>query len=187
MVRSVNVATANPSVERANLCVTPSAASTCFTRRNLGQALIWGAAGGLAFGLYTYIVFGAGQSAPPLLLAQVAVGVPVWLLIMSPFQEFLFRGWLQPRLQAALGRWMGIVIASLAFALWHYFPPLEGTMTSTLPISTPIGVVSAAGLGLLMGYLYDRTQNMVAPWLGHALAGLALVLIGTMTFLQYNP
>ena len=106
---------------------------------------------------------------------------------MSPFQEFLFRGWLQPRLQAALGRWPGLVAAALAFAGWHYFPPLEKTMTSTLPVSTPLGTVSAVALGLLMGYVYDRSRNMVAPWLGHALAGMALVLTGTLSFVHYTP
>lgn len=27
---------------------------------------------------------------------QLAVGVPIWLLLTSPFQEYFFRGWLQP-------------------------------------------------------------------------------------------
>jgi len=42
-----------------------------------------------------------------------------------------------------------------------------------------------AGMGFLLGYIFQRTGNMVAPWLAHVLAGLALVLTGAMTFVQY--
>lgn len=106
---------------------------------------------------------------------------------MSPFQEFFFRAWLHPRIQAGLGRWPGILATSLGFALWHFCPPLEGTTTSTLPVTTPWGFASAAALGVVMGWAYDRTDNLAAPWLGHAIAGLALVASGTVTFVHYMP
>lgn len=158
-----------------------------FTRRNAGAAVGWGVVSGVLFGLFTLAVYGVSRPMPPLLAVQIAIGLPVWLLFMSPFQEFLFRGWLQPHLQVALGRWPGLMTASLAFTLWHFFPPLAGTLTATLPIHSPSGLLSALVLGVVMGYGYDRTRNMLAPWLGHAIAGLALVFIGMMTFLQYTP
>jgi len=80
-----------------------------------------------------------------------------------------------------------LVITSLAFTLWHFFPQFEGTLTATLPLSSPIGVVSVVLLGLLLGYIHQRTENIVAPWVAHAIGGLALVLIGRMTFIQYVP
>jgi membrane protease YdiL (CAAX protease family) len=40
-------------------------------------------------------------------------------------------------------------------------------------------------MGLLLGYVFQRTGNIVAPWLAHVLAGLALVLTGAMTFVQH--
>jgi membrane protease YdiL (CAAX protease family) len=40
-------------------------------------------------------------------------------------------------------------------------------------------------MGVLLGYAFQRTGNIVAPWLGHVIAGLTLVLNGTMVFLQY--
>jgi len=34
-------------------------------------------------------------------------------------------------------------------------------------------------------YRHERTGNIVAPWLAHVLAGLALVLTEAMTFVQH--
>jgi membrane protease YdiL (CAAX protease family) len=106
---------------------------------------------------------------------------------MSPFQEFFFRGWLQPRLQILTGKWVGLGTTSLAFALWHYFPQLEGTPTTTLPLGSTLGLLSIVLAGLLFGYIYQRTENIFAPWLAHAIAGITLVLIGEMIFIQYIP
>lgn len=118
---------------------------------------------------------------------QLAVGIPIWILITSPFQEFFFRGWLQPRFQDAIGKWTGLFVTSLCFMVWHFLPPFEGTATSVVPITSVGGILSTFGLGMLWGYLFQRTENIVAPWLAHALAGIALVLIGMMSFIQYTP
>ncbi len=159
-----------------------------FTGRGRASALLWGAGVGVLWLLYGYVAFRADSPAQPswLLAVQVGVAFPVWLLILSPAQEFFFRGWLQPRLEAVLGRWPGLLAATLAFTLWHFFPPLEGTVTSTLPLSSPLGVASTVVLGLTLGYVYQRTRNILAPWLAHAIAGIGLVLGGTMTFVQYR-
>ena len=74
-----------------------------------------------------------------------------------------------------------------AFTAWHAFPPLEGTPTATLPLSSLLGILSTLGLGVLLGYVYQRTENIAAPWLAHALGGIGLVLIGQMVFLRYVP
>jgi len=102
---------------------------------------------------------------------------------MSPFQEFLFRGWLQRRFQDALGLWPGLIVTSISFALWHLYPPFE--QAQIVPIMSVSGMLFTTGMGLLFGYIFQRTGNIVAPWLAHALAGLALMLTGSMTFVQY--
>ena len=158
-----------------------------FTRRNLRQALLWGVGAGLVFTLYIYISLPEEPSFTPMLVLQLAVGIPLWLLIMSPFQEFFFRGWIQPRFQDAMGKWIGLVVTSFCFALWHLFPPFEGTPTSTIPVSSVSGFLSTLALGLLMGYVFQRTDNIVAPWLAHALAGISVVFFGMMSFIQYTP
>lgn len=158
-----------------------------FSRRNLLSALAWGLAAGIVWSVYTYVFFRQGRRLPPLWGLQVAFALPMWLLVMSPFQELFFRGWLQPRLQALTGRWAGLGVTALAFTLWHYFPQLEGTPTTTLPLGSPLGLLSIFLAGLLFGYIYQRTENILAPWLAHAIGGITLVLIGEMSFIQYVP
>lgn len=158
-----------------------------FTKRNLSKALWWGLGIGIVWGVYTYAVFRGGEPLPPLWGLQVVIALPIWLLVLSPFQEFFFRGWLQPRFQVTLGKWWGLVVTSLAFTFWHFFPQLEGTMTATIPLSSFVGIVSIFAAGLLFGYVYQRTDNIMAPWLAHAVGGIALVLIGRMSFVQYTP
>jgi membrane protease YdiL (CAAX protease family) len=158
-----------------------------FSRRHLSSALIWGVVAGVIWAVYTYIFFRQDSPLPPLWGLQVAIAFPIWLLVMSPFQEFFFRGWLQPRLQAVMGKWGGLGITALVFTLWHFFPQLEGTSTTTLPLSSALGLASIVVAGLLFGYIFQRTENILAPWLAHAIGGIALVLIGEMSFIQYKP
>jgi membrane protease YdiL (CAAX protease family) len=156
-----------------------------FSKRNLLPTLMWGFIAGVLWAVYTYLFFRQDSPLPPLWILQVVLAFPIWLLVMSPFQEFFFRGWLQPRLGIVFGKWPGLVITSLAFTLWHFFPQLEGTATATLPLSSPLGVISTFAAGLLFGYLFQKTENILAPWLAHAIGGIALVLIGGMSFIQY--
>lgn len=111
----------------------------------------------------------------------------MWLLVLSPFLELLYRGWMQPRVQRALGRWPGLLATSLAFTLWHLFPGFAGSGTATLPLTSLLGIASTFLAGVLFGYLRDRTDGVIAAWLAHAIGGLGLVLIGRMAFLTYVP
>jgi membrane protease YdiL (CAAX protease family) len=42
-----------------------------------------------------------------------------------------------------------------------------------------------AVMGLVFGYIFQRTGSIIAPWFAHVLTGLTLVLSGAMTFVQY--
>ena len=158
-----------------------------FSKRNLTSALIFGGVAGVIWAAYTTIFFRQDSPLPPLWGLQVAIAFPIWLFVMSPFQEFFFRGWLQPRLQLVMGKWGGLGLTAFAFTLWHFFPHLEGTSTSTLPLGSTLGLASIFLAGLLFGYIFQRTENILAPWLAHAIGGIALVLIGEMSFIQYIP
>jgi hypothetical protein len=65
-----------------------------FSKRNLSSALVWGLGAGLTWAVYTSIFFRQGNPLPPFWGLQVAIAFPIWLLVMSPFQELFFRGWL---------------------------------------------------------------------------------------------
>jgi hypothetical protein len=54
-----------------------------FTRRNLGQALLWGVGAGLVTSLIGFLT-AEERSFAPMLGLQLGVGIPIWLLIMSP-------------------------------------------------------------------------------------------------------
>jgi len=158
-----------------------------FRRGNLAKAVLWGIGAGLATSIYIYLIFGRNRDIPEMVGLQLIVGTPIWFLVMSPFQEFFFRGWLQPKLQLGIGKWKGLLLTSACFTLWHFFPPFVGTPTSIVPITSLIGTISAFLLGVIFGYVFQRSNNIVAPWIAHALAGVATVSMGLMSFLQYSP
>ncbi len=73
-------------------------------------------------------------------------------------------------------------------------PPNNGSSDSGLtapvqaqivPIMSVFGMVFTTAMGLVFGYIFRRTGNIIAPWLTYVLAGLTLVLSGAMTFVQY--
>jgi len=152
-----------------------------FTRRNIGQALLWGAGTGAL--LMVAVWFTTEHKLAPFFALQLIAGIPMWVLIMAPFQEFFFRGWLQPRFEKSLGLWLGLVVTSVSFAAWHLFPPFE--QAQIVPVMSVFGMAFSTAMGLAFGYIFHRTGNIVAPWLAHVLAGLTLVLSGAMTFIQY--
>jgi membrane protease YdiL (CAAX protease family) len=152
-----------------------------FTRRDIGQALLWGLGTGVLLMVVIWIT--TEHKLAPFFMLQLVVGIPIWLLVMSPFQEFFFRGWLQPRFEKSLGAWPGLAVTSLGFAVWHLCPPFE--QAQIVPIMSVFGMTFTTAMGLVFGYIFRRTGNIISPWLAHVLAGLTLVLSGAMTFVQY--
>ena len=90
-----------------------------------------------------------------------------------------------PRFRLSLENGPGCLLLPRLSLYGIFFPPLEGTPTSVLPLSSFTGILSMILAGLLFGYIYQRTQNIIAPWLAHAISGITLVIIGWMSFLQY--
>jgi membrane protease YdiL (CAAX protease family) len=152
-----------------------------FTKHNLRSALLWGIVTGILASIIGVAVV-PQRSPTPRLGLQLAIGIPIWALIASPFQEFFFRGWLQSRFGNTLGKWWGLLVANACFTLWHYFAPFVGR--STVPLETPIGALSTFGAGLMYAYSFQRTRNIIAPWLAHVLTGITFIVVGAMDFTQ---
>lgn len=76
----------------------------------------------------------------------------------------MIRGWKQPRLQGLLGR----------------SPSRWSPRTAAVRHRDVFDLFAGPWVRL-------TTDSMIAPWLGHALAGLAIVAVGKMAFLQYTP
>ncbi|SNR39053.1 CPBP family intramembrane glutamic endopeptidase [Halorubrum vacuolatum] len=100
-------------------------------------------------------------------LAMIVVSI----LVVGPVEEFLFRGVVQGGLRRAFDAAPAILLASLIFGLIH-FPAVAGTDIERLAY---VGVV--IGLGCVLGYLYERTDNILIPGLAHGLYNAAIYAV----------
>jgi membrane protease YdiL (CAAX protease family) len=76
----------------------------------------------------------------------------------------------------------GLLVATACFTLWHYCAPFVGR--TTVPLDTPVGALSTFGAGLVYAYAFQRTRNIIAPWLAHVVTGIAFIVVGAMDFTQ---
>jgi uncharacterized protein len=118
---------------------------------------------------------GQGGSNPLLQLALesqngVALGIFFFTAaIAAPFfEEILFRGFLLPSLTRYLPVWGSILISSLLFAIAHL------SLSEILPLTA---------LGIVLGVVYTRSRNLLAPMLLHSLWNsgtlLSLFILGS--------
>jgi membrane protease YdiL (CAAX protease family) len=118
---------------------------------------------------------GQGGSNPLLQLAlesrdHIALGILFFTAsIAAPFfEEFLFRGFLLPSLTRYIPVWGAIGASSLLFAAAHL------SVSEILPLTA---------LGIVLGIIYTRSRNLLAPMLLHSLWNsgtlLSLFLLGS--------
>ncbi|GAA2177947.1 hypothetical protein GCM10009847_06020 [Leucobacter tardus] len=88
-------------------------------------------------------------------------------------EELFYRRWLQTRLEAGLGPWPGIAVASLAFALMH----LGSHGSGAIAVDIARVVVSQGSFGLLMGVLWWRYRNFAAIVTAHLIVNGWPVLV----------
>ena len=148
-----------------------------------GQWFLWGL-GGYCVALPIVIVVslinqqlwqGQGGSNPLLQLAlegqdSLALGIFFFTAaIAAPlFEEFLFRGFLLPSLTRYLPVWGSILASGFLFAVAHL------SLSEILPLFA---------LGVVLGVVYTRSRNLLAPMLLHSLWNsgtlLSLFLLGS--------
>lgn len=94
-------------------------------------------------------------------------------LIAPLLEELLFRGVLQTSLLRLLGerRWVAILITAALFSVTH------------LPVVPWQNLVPLFVLGLVFGYLYERTGSMLTPILSHA----GFNLVNLITVITTSP
>lgn len=98
--------------------------------------------------------------------------VPVTLLFVAPAEEFIFRGLVQGLFRRAYGVLPAVVIASALFGVSHYIAlGGEGSKLAYLAV--------AAMLGVILGLLHERTENLLVPILVHG------VYNAVIFYLQY--
>ncbi|MET7280179.1 CPBP family intramembrane glutamic endopeptidase [Kribbella sp. NPDC005582] len=86
-------------------------------------------------------------------LALVIVG---GFLANSVLEEVFYRRWLQTRWEQRLGPWPAILIASIAWAVWHV--TLQGRGEFGIDLASVL--VNQGVQGLFLGYLWSRYRRM---------------------------
>lgn len=108
------------------------------------------AAADVAIGDNAAVTVGAGE--PGYLLTMVGFS----LFVVGPAEELLFRGVVQGRLRETWGVWPAILVATVLFGLSH--ASVSGGLGGVVAY-----ILTATLLGVLLGYLYERTDNIVVP------------------------
>lgn len=115
------------------------------------------------------------QDRPEIMLYMI----PLSLVFIGPGEELLFRGIVQTRLVGAYGETIGIVVTSVVFAAAHvpaYYG--EGVVISLAVLFL---------LSLVIGWLYERTDNLVVPALVHGIYNAVLFLAVYVYITQELP
>jgi membrane protease YdiL (CAAX protease family) len=134
---------------------------------------------GLTIGLPVFIVV-AALSVPwaqwqyrvgDLSLQRVLPWIP-WILLFvlanSINEELLFRGLFLQKLKPFLGAFPANLCMAIPFAMLHIGVDYSRNALLLLALLLP--------LGLLLGYVMQKTRGMLAPWLIHASMDIAVVL-----------
>lgn len=95
------------------------------------------------------------------------------LLVVGPAEETLFRGVIQNRLRESLSKIPAILIASALFAAAHVFALAGGGSATGIAITMSVLFVTSLGLG----WIYEYTENLVAPALLHGFHNSVVVIV----------
>lgn len=102
-----------------------------------------------------------GRDHPRLMLYML----PLAVLVIGPTEELLFRGAIQGLLRRAYTAGPAIVLASVFFALAH-----ASALTAAATLPAKVATLSAIlVLSLVLGGVYEYTDNLVVPALVHGL------------------
>ena len=152
-------------------------------RSTWGWSVLVGVAVFIGSTLLGYLMQLAGSEPVPTNMALVEEAARHWpvvlvlfAVVLAPaYEELLFRRVLFGRFLAAGRPWLGLVLASVAFALVHEVPGLSA--------NPPLAVLQLwlvyGGMGAAFAWLYWRTGTLWAPIIAHALNNsMALVVHG---------
>lgn len=106
--------------------------------------------------------------------------IPVMILLVGPIEELMFRGYLQGSIRNVTSNiHIPVGLAALLFGLIH-LPAIGGIGFDAVPY-----ILIVISLGSVLGYAYEKTENIVVPMLGHGIYNSLIMLIG-YTSVKYN-
>jgi membrane protease YdiL (CAAX protease family) len=148
-----------------------------FKLQNIGTSLLKGAA--------LYLVFGGSMLLSEYLLIQGFTGQPIVIsfdtlafLSAIPFhtlcvgisEEGFFRGYMQTHLEKHYTFRKAILIQALAFGVWHFV----WNISPFNPLDMAVYIATTCFWGLLVGYFYGKSRNLIPLFLTHGLWNSAI-------------
>lgn len=111
-------------------------------------------------------VIAVGRDNPAFFLYMI----PVSLLLVGPMEELLFRGTVQGLLRRTWGPAAAVVAASALFGVVHW--------VALLGTGSKVGYVAiAAALGLILGGVYELSDNVAVPAAVHGVYNAVLFAV----------
>jgi uncharacterized protein len=104
---------------------------------------------------------------PNVSFALLMVGALGFVIVNATFEEVIWRGVLQHDLDATFGHRVAIVLQAASFGLQHAHGVPRGV----------IGVIMVFAWGLMLGWLRQRSEGMLAPVLAHVVADATIAVI----------
>ncbi|MFP4189252.1 MAG: CPBP family intramembrane glutamic endopeptidase, partial [Halobacteriales archaeon] len=90
--------------------------------------------------------------------------IPLALFVIGPCEELLFRGVIQTKLTESFGARGGVLVASVVFSAVHV-PSYGGLSAGLNQLMITLGVLFA--LAIILGAIYEMTDNLVVPVVAH--------------------
>ncbi|MGQ9506833.1 MAG: lysostaphin resistance A-like protein [Candidatus Bathycorpusculaceae bacterium] len=142
-----------------------------FKTQKLGKALFYGISfyiilGGMAlFMLYLLVYFFTNQT--PILSYEISpfiLSMPFHTLLVGISEEGFFRGYIQTHLQKFYTH-KAIFIQAILFGVWHFV----WNLFPLNPFAMAQYIFTTFFIGLLFGYFYSKTKNLIPLILTHGL------------------
>lgn len=108
----------------------------------------------------SHSVIRAAESNPEILL----VLIPLSYLVIGPGEELLYRNVIQKSLYDVFSRHGAVVVASVIFAGAHIFAYSSSGSGALETVATLLVIFT---LSIVLGTVYERTENMVVPAMIH--------------------
>lgn len=141
--------------------------------------IVWGTLLALSLAVGLQILLGMFGLLPESPLEEIAAANPNILLalaflsvvLVAPAEELLFRGAIQGRLRERYSYLPAIITASILFGAMH-LGNYVGELIPVLLASSVIVIVST-----VLGFVYEKTKNLVVPISVHAIYNVILLLM----------
>ena len=149
-----------------------------FSTNDLKKNLFVGGILSLIVGVILAIAYFASHmfADPYIYITNVLIGLFIYFLAAALPEEFLFRGVIQTRISNLFkSAKAGIFYSAIIFGLMHI--PILYLGTHSILYAFAHSIVFQAVIGIMFGYLWERTKNLIAPIMLHATIDAFIVLL----------